>query len=132
MHKQGTASKLQRAYTTPRSGPRPFSVLNGCRHMLAIALQRAKGRGGGKKQLVGQRQKLPLKWKVNFRRNFPQLSGEPLNRFPPSGFLEQRGVVTCRNAPCLKLGVRERKRSFSLGGVCDPVFYFPSRGFTIE
>ena len=61
-----------------------------------------------------------------------KLSGEPLNRFPPSGFLEQRGVVTCRNAPCLKLGVRERKRSFSLGGVCDPVFYFPSWGLMIE
>ena len=61
-----------------------------------------------------------------------KLSGEPLNRFPPSGFLEQRGVVTCRNAPCLELGVRGRKRRFSLGGACDPVFYFPSRGVTIE
>ena len=58
MHKQGTASKLQRARTTPRSGPQPFSILDGCRQMLAIALQRAKGRDGGKKQFVGQRQKL--------------------------------------------------------------------------
>ena len=56
---------------------------------------------------------------------FQKLSGEPPNRFPPQGFIEQRGVVTCRNAPCLKLGVRKRKRSFSLGGVCEPVFYFP-------
>ncbi len=59
---------------------------------------------------------------------FPRLSGEPLNRFPPSGFTEQRGVVTCRNASCLKLGVRQRKRSFSLGGVCDPVFYLSFAG----
>ena len=44
---------------------------------------------------------------------FQKLSGEPPNRFPPQGFIEQRGVVTCRNAPCLKLGVRQRKRSFS-------------------
>ena len=58
MHKQGTASKLQRACTMPRSGPPPFSILDGCRQMLAIALQRAKGRDGGKKQFVGQRQKL--------------------------------------------------------------------------
>ena len=63
---------------------------------------------------------------------FQKFSGEPPNRFPPRGFVEQRGVVTCRTAPCLKLGVRQRKRSFSLGGVCDPVFNFPSRGFTIE
>ncbi len=33
-------------------------LLDGCRQMLAIALQRAKGRDGGKEQFVGQRQKL--------------------------------------------------------------------------
>ena len=133
MHKQGAASKLQRAHSTPRSGPRPFAILNGCHHMLAIALQPAKGRDGGKKQFVGQRQKLLFEMESELAEElFQKLSGEPLNRFPPSGFLEQRGVVTCRNAPCLKLGVRERKRSFSLGGVCDPVLYFPSWGFTIE
>ena len=58
MHKQGTASKLQRARTTPRLEPRPFSILDGCRLVLALALQRVKGRDGGEKQLVGQRQKL--------------------------------------------------------------------------
>ena len=133
MHKQGTASKLQRAHSTPRSGPRPFSVLNGCRQMLAIALQRAKGRDGGKTQFVGQRQKLLFEMESELAEElFQKLSGEPLNRFPPRGFKEQRGVVTCRNAPCLKLSVCQRKRSFSLGGVCDPVLYFPSWGFTIE
>ena len=50
---------------------------------------------------------------------------------PPPGFTEQRDVITCRNAPCLKLGVCKHKRTFSLGGVCDPVFYFPIGGFTI-
>ena len=59
---------------------------------------------------------------------FPRLSGEPLNRLPSLGFIEQRGVVTCCNAPCLELGVRQRKRSFSLRGVCDPVFYLPFTG----
>ena len=58
MHKQGTASKLQRALSALRSGTRPLSILNGCRQLLASALQRAKGRDGGKKQFVGQRQKL--------------------------------------------------------------------------
>ena len=58
MRKQGSASKLQRALSAPRSGTRPSSILDGCRQMLAIALQRAKGRDGGKKQFVGQRQKL--------------------------------------------------------------------------
>ena len=101
--------------------------------MLVIALQRAKGRDGGKKQFVGQRQKLLFEMESELSEElFQKLSGEPPNRFPPQGFIEQRGVVTCRNAPCLKLGVRQRKRSFSLGGVCDPVFYFPSWGFTIE
>ncbi len=51
--------------------------------MLAIALQRAKGRDGGEKQFVGQRQTLELAEEL-----FPRLSGEPLNRFPPSGFIE--------------------------------------------
>ena len=58
MHKQSTASKLQRALSALRSGTRPLSILNGCRQLLASALQRAKGRDGGKKQFVGQRQKL--------------------------------------------------------------------------
>ena len=48
--------------------------------------------------------------------------------FPPPGCAEQWDVITCRNARCLKLGVRKRKRTFSLRGVCDPVFYFPIRG----
>ena len=101
--------------------------------MLVIAPQRAKGRDGGKKQFVGQRQKLLFEMESELSEDlFPELSGEPLNRVSPSGFIEQWGVVTCRDAPCLKLGVRQRKRSFSLGGVCDPVFYFPSREFTIE
>ena len=115
MHKQGTASKLQWAHTTPRSGPRPFSILDGCRQILAIALRRAKGRDGGGKQFVGQRQKLLFEMESELTEElFQKLSGEPLNRFPPSGFIEQRGVVTCRNAPCLK---RQRKRSLINCGI---------------
>ena len=112
---------------TPRSGARPFSILNGCRHMLAIAPQRAKGRDDGKEQFVARattkasfemESELPEELSTTFRRATHLPS--------PVRVLEQRGIVTCRNAPCLKLGVRKRKRSFSLGGVCDPVFYFPS------
>ena len=111
MHKQGTASKLQRAGTTPRSGPQPFSILDGCRQMLAIAPQRAKGRDGGKNDLSGNDEKLLFEMESELaEKRFPRLSGEPLNRFSPSGFIEQRGVVTGRNAPCLKLGVRQRKQ----------------------
>ena len=100
--------------------------------MFAVALQRAKGRDGGKNNLSGNDKSSSEIESELAEELFQKLSGEPLNRFPPQGFIEQRGVVTCRNAPCLKLGVRQRKRSFSLRGVCDPVFNFPSRGFSIE
>ncbi len=133
MHKQGTASKLQRTRTTPRSGPRPFPILDGCRQMLAIALQRAKGRDGGKKQFVGQRQKLLFEMESELAEElFPRLQGIHSIAFPPVRVHRTRGVATYRNAPCLKLSVRQRKRSFSLGGVCDPVSIFPSRVFSIE
>ncbi len=63
------------------------------------------------KQFVGQRQKLLFEMESELTEELLQkLSGEPPNRFPPPGFLEQRGVITCRNAPCLKLGVRQRQR----------------------
>ncbi len=81
------------------------------------------------KQFVGQRQKLLFEMESELAEELsPRLSGEPLNRFLPSGFIEQRGVVTCHNAACLKLGVRKHKRSFSLGDVCEPVFYLPFTG----
>ena len=86
MHKQGTASKLQRARTTPRSGPQPFSILDGCRQMLAIALQRAKGRDGGKKQFVGQRQKLLFEMESELAEElFPRLQGSHSIAFPRQG-----------------------------------------------
>ena len=86
MHKQGTASKLQRAHTTPRSGPRPFSVLNGCRQMLAIALQRAKGRDGGGKQFVGQRQKLIFEMESELAEElFQNFQGSHSIAFPRQG-----------------------------------------------
>ena len=132
MHKQGTASILQRDVTTPRSGPYPSHVLNGCRQVLEIALLRAKGRDGGKSKFVGQRQKFSLSWKVFSRRNISDTpTGTTRSRFP-TWVIEQRRVFICRNAPCLKLSVRKRKRSFSLGGVCDPVFYLLDRGFPNE
>ncbi len=51
--------------------------------MLAIALQRAKGRDGGGKQFVGQRQKLLFEMESELAEERPKTSGEPLNRFPP-------------------------------------------------
>ena len=86
MHKQGTASKLQRTRTTPRSGPRPFSILDGCRQMLAIALQRAKGRDGGKKQFVGQGQKLLFEMESELAEElFLRLQGSHSIAFPRQG-----------------------------------------------
>ena len=132
MHKQGTASKLQRACTTPRSGPQPFSILDGCRQMLAVALQRAKGRDGGKYNLSGNDKSSSLKWKVSSQRNFSQDFRGATQSLSPVRVHRTRGVVTYRNAPSLKLSVRQRKQSFSLGGVCDPVSIFPSRGFRLS
>ncbi len=80
MHKQGTASKLQRTRTTPRSGPRPFPILDGCRQMLAIALQRAKGRD------AGQRQKLLFEMESELAEElFPRLQGSHSIAFPRQG-----------------------------------------------
>ena len=60
--------------------------------MLAIALQRAQGRDGGEKQFVGQRQKLLFEMESELAEElFQKRSGEPLNRLPPQGFIEQRG-----------------------------------------
>ncbi len=86
MHRQGTASKLQRTRTTPRSGPRPFPILDGCRQMLAIALQRAKGRNDGEKQFVGQRQKLLVEMESELAEElFPRLQGSHSIAFPRQG-----------------------------------------------
>ncbi len=42
-----------------------------------------------RKQFVGQRQKLLFEMESELAEElFPRLSGEPLNRFPPSGFAE--------------------------------------------
>ena len=81
--------------------------------MLDVALQRAKERDGGKNNLSANDKKLLFEMESELADElFPRLSGEPLNRFLPPEFIEQRGVVTCRNAPCLKPSVRQRKRSF--------------------
>ena len=128
MHKQGTASKLQRALSAPRSGTRPFPILNGFCRLLAIALQRAKGRDGGK---TNRRATTKSFFEIGsdfFGGSFHNFHGSHTFALPPPGFTEQRGVIACHNAPCLKLGVRKRKRTFSLGGVCDPVLYFPIGG----
>ena len=134
MHKQGTASKLQRALTTPRSGTRPLSILNGCRQMLAIALQHAQGRDGrGKKQFVGQRQKLLFDIESQHAEDVSNtfIHGSHTFALPPVSVHRTTGRRHMSQRPLpktLKLGVRKRKRTFSLGGVCDPVFYFPSAG----
>jgi hypothetical protein len=61
----------------------------------------------------GNDKSFSLNWKVFSQRNISETStGTTRSSFPPSGFIEQRGVVICRTAPCLKKGVRERERSF--------------------
>ena len=74
--------------------------------MLAIALQRAKGRDGGKNQFVGQRPKLLFEMES-------ELAEELFQDFQGSHSIDilRQGVITCHNAPCLKLGVHKRKRS---------------------
>ncbi len=128
MHKQGTASKLHRDVHNATLRATTVS----CPQVLEIALLRAKGRDGGKNKFVGQRQKFSLSWKVFLQRNISDTSTGTTRSRSPVWVIEQRGVVICRNAPCLELSVRKRKRSFSLGGVCDPVFYLPNRGFPNE
>ncbi len=65
------------------------------------------------KTIVGQRQKLLFEMESELAEElFQKLSGEPLNRFPPSGFIEN-GASS--HVPCLKLGVRQRKRSYAWG-----------------
>ena len=86
MHKQGTASKRPQAHTMPCSGSQPFSVLDGCRQMLAVALQRAKGRDGGKKQVVEQRQKLLFEMESELAEDlFPNFQGSHSIAFPRQG-----------------------------------------------
>ena len=54
--------------------------------MLAIALQRAKGRDGGKKQFVGQRQKLLFEMESELAEElFPRLQGSHSIAFPRQG-----------------------------------------------
>ena len=95
-----------------------------------IALQHAKGRDGGKNNLSGNDKSSSLKWKVSSQRNFSQGFRGATQSLSPVRVHRKRGVVTYRNAPCLKLSVRQRKRRFSLGGVCGPVFYLPFPGFS--
>ena len=133
MHKQDTASKLQRTRTTPRSGPRPFPILNGCRLNACYRAPARQREGWWEKTICRATTKSSsLKWKVSSQRNFSQDFRGATQSLSPVRVHRTRGVVTYRNAPCLKLCVRQRKRSFSLGGVCDPVSIFPSRGFSIE
>ena len=48
-----------------------------------------KGGMVGKQQFVGQRQKLLFEMESELAEElFPRLPGGPLNRFPPSGFIE--------------------------------------------
>ncbi len=139
MPKQGTASKLQRTRTTPRSGARPFPILDGCRQMLAISLQRAKGRDGGNNNFSGNDKSSSLKRKVSSQKNFSQDFRGATQSLSPVRVHRKRGVVTYRNVPCLKLCVRQRKRSFNecywilaLGAYATPFSTFPSRFFSVE
>ena len=71
---------------TPRSGPRPFRILNGCRQVLAVALLRAKGRDGGKNKFVGQRQKFLFELEsVLAEEHFQNFNGNHTIVFPRPG-----------------------------------------------
>ena len=122
---KGTSQRHAQDHNRPMSS---MAVVK-CLQSRSCAL---KGGMVGKNKFVGQRQTFSLSWKVFSQRNISEtLLGTTRSR-SPAWVIEQRGVFICRNAPCLKLSVRQRKRSFSLGGVCDPVFYFPNRGFPNE
>ena len=56
--------------------------------MIAVALQRAKGRDGGKNNLSGNDKSSSEIESELAEELFQKLSGEPLNRFPPQGFIE--------------------------------------------
>jgi hypothetical protein len=82
-----------------------------------------------------------LKWKVSSQRNFSQDFRGATQSLSPVRVHRKRGVVTYRNAPCLKLCVRQRKRSISSGKasrgrktshfcvrvVCTPAVFAPLR-----
>ena len=92
-----------------------------------------KGGMVGKNNLSGNDKKLLFGMESELAEElFPKTFRGGTQSLSPVRVHRKWGVVTCGNAPRLKLCVRQRKRSFSLGGVCDPVSIFPSRGFSIE
>ena len=82
----------------------------------------------GKNNLSGNDKKLLFEMESELAEELSQDFRGATQSLSPVRVHRQRGIVTYRNAPCLKLSVRQRKRSFSLGGVCDPVFYLPFTG----
>ncbi len=69
------------------------------RRLLAIALQRAKGRDGGKtKRGATTKSFLEIEYDF-FRGTFHNSHGSHTFVLPLPGFTEQRGVITCHNAP---------------------------------
>ena len=124
MHTQGTASKLLRAHTTPRSGPRPLAILNGCCHMLAIALQRAKGRDGGKKQSVGQRQKLLFEMKSELLKELSTTFRRATQTPSPVRVLRTTGRRHLSQCPLPKARCARAQTKLLVCEVC--VFLLPS------
>ena len=115
MHEQGTASKLQRALKHHAQGHDRFESSMAVVTCVLSRSSAPKGGMVGKNNLSGNDKsssEIESELTEELSRNF---QGSHPIAFPPQGCLEQRGVVTCRTAPCLKLGVRQRKRSFSLG-----------------
>ena len=71
-----------------------------------------------------------LKWKVSSQRTFSQTFRGATQSLSPVRVHRTTGRrhMSQYNTACLKLGVREHKRSFSLGDVCEPIFYLPFTG----
>ena len=79
------------------------------------------------KQIVGQRRKASSRLKVIFSEELSQLSWEPHVRSPPDRVHRTTGRHHLSQCPRLKLGVRKRKRTFSLRAYVTP-FSIPLSG----
>ncbi len=114
MHKQGTAFNYNGRAQRHAQGLDRFQSSMAVAKCLLSRSSAPKGGMVGKAICRATTKSSSLKWKVSSQRNFSQDFRGATQSLSPVRVHRTRGVVTYRNAPCLKLSVRQRKRSFVL------------------